>query len=224
MAKEEAFANSSTPQHLTSHSARPFVQPGTVANRIQAYNDKSNNSNSTARVSKPDNVQRLLTRLRQHRGVKDESSTLNTGLNPANGPASSSRPLAAEPNFLSIYGKRQGGGWASPAGRRISVRGQDIPVDLYVGVDNTDWPRKNTGVLRPTGHIGGQSSAPLDIIVPRLGKAVSNDRFEKVRVVRDAVDGPKVHLNSAHPTEVDVLPLQGALFPRLDVRRDLFGY
>lgn len=223
MAKEELFGNKSTPQDPTSPSAQPIIRPGTVANRIQAYNDKSKSSNATARMSGSTDVQRLLTRLRQGSGANDGHSNLDTAPKPGNGSTSDSRTPLIGQNVLTIYGKRQGGGWASPAGRRLSVEGRPaVPVNLYVGVDNTD--RATGALLRPTGHIGGQSSAPLDIIVPRLEKAKSSDSFALVRAVRGTEDDSKVDLTPTQLTEVDMLPLQGGLFSRHESLCGWFEY
>ena len=178
-------------------SITELIRPGIVAIRVQAFNDRSNGEllqpKSATAPSEAGGLHRLVRLSTRHDGLSVPKSK----------PAANSRSLPSElvdSGGQSRFGTRRGGGWATPAGRRISGRWPEVPSSRLYATDITpNLARRNHGViLRPTGRVGGQSAAPLDVITPKLGyRAVSSGIIERMGSLKDAQRQRKVDRHSS---------------------------
>lgn len=117
---------------------RPYetLPPGTVAVRVQAFNRQFLNglASVSPAISRPPSsgLQRLLRKITQRRGKNSRTSTPVSVPSTTVTPDPSPRHDDLTPATRSGFGHLQGGGWAPPAGRRISVkRSQDLKLKLH---------------------------------------------------------------------------------------------
>ena len=115
--------------------ARPFtademIKPGTVASKILAFNERQDRGsfpyNHTPTLHQSDDKLRQLNwALRNNQLLLNSSGKSSV----TRSPKDNGLPLQGarmEPGTRSGFGKRQGGGWAPPAGRRTSARNSPV--------------------------------------------------------------------------------------------------